>query len=140
MKILVPVDGSDYTQRTLDYFARHAAAIGGGSALTLIFVSLPLPMRVEIGMAPEDVRAYYADEARQATAAAVERLDRLGWSYRVETRIGIPADEICREAEAGGYDLIVMGSHGRGAIGCLLLGSTSQRVLAGCRVPVLLIR
>lgn len=140
MKILVPVDGSTYTERTLDYFASHQDVVGRGAALTLIFVSVPLPMRVEIGMAKDDVRAYYAEEAQQATAAAIARLDQLGWPYRVVTRIGIPAAEICREAVEGRYDLIVMGSHGRGAIGCLLLGSTSQCVLAGCRVPVLLIR
>lgn len=140
MKILVPVDGSAYTQRTLDYLADHAEIAGRGATFTLMFVSLPLPMRVEIGMAPQDVRAYHAEEAQRATAAAIERFDRLGWTYRVETRVGIPATEICREASTGGYDLIVMGTHGRGAVGCLLLGSTSQCVLAGCSVPVLLIR
>jgi nucleotide-binding universal stress UspA family protein len=36
--------------------------------------------------------------------------------------------------------MVVMGSHGHGALGALLMGSAAQRVLAKCSVPVLLVR
>ena len=54
--------------------------------------------------------------------------------------VGDPAGTITHKADAGRYDLIVMGSHGHTALGSLLLGSVAQRVLATCRVPVLIVR
>lgn len=53
---------------------------------------------------------------------------------------GNPAEEILRRLEGGDYDLVVVGSRGRGAAGSLLLGSVSQRVLHGSPVPVLVYR
>ena len=43
-------------------------------------------------------------------------------------------------AESGKYDLIVMGTHGHGSLGKLVMGSVSTQVLANCQVPVLLVR
>ncbi|MEG0445197.1 MAG: universal stress protein, partial [Comamonas sp.] len=43
-------------------------------------------------------------------------------------------------AQEGQYDLIVMGTHGHSALGRLVMGSVSSQVLAGCTIPVLLIR
>ena len=53
---------------------------------------------------------------------------------------GNPAEEILRRLDRGTYDLVVLGSRGRGAAGSLLLGSVSQRVLHGSPVPVLVYR
>ena len=39
-----------------------------------------------------------------------------------------------------GFDLLVMGSHGHGNVGNLVMGSIATKVLAGCKVPVLLVR
>jgi nucleotide-binding universal stress UspA family protein len=51
-----------------------------------------------------------------------------------------PADAIVAVAESDKCDLIVIGSHGRGAFRSLLLGSVTARVLALCAVPVLVHR
>jgi len=53
---------------------------------------------------------------------------------------GKPGLEICREARRGGYNLIVMGSRGRGRVASALLGSTAQEVLSQSRVSVLVAR
>ena len=50
------------------------------------------------------------------------------------------AKKIGEYAEKGRYDMIVMGSHGRSAAGNLFLGSVATRVLAECKVPVLIVR
>lgn len=60
-------------------------------------------------------------------------------TYEVKVQLGDPAEEILREVEAGGYDLVVMGNHGRGMIGDVVMGSTAWKVLHRCRVPVLLV-
>lgn len=53
---------------------------------------------------------------------------------------GNAAEQILRRLEGGDYDLVVLGSRGRGAAGSLLLGSVSQRILHGSPVPVLVYR
>jgi nucleotide-binding universal stress UspA family protein len=51
---------------------------------------------------------------------------------------GETARTICKEA-ARGYDLLVMGSRGRGAVATFLLGSTVQEALARSPIPVLVV-
>ena len=53
---------------------------------------------------------------------------------------GDVADVIAKLADGGGFDLLVMGSHGHGNLGNLVMGSITTKVLAGCKVPVLLVR
>jgi nucleotide-binding universal stress UspA family protein len=55
-------------------------------------------------------------------------------------RVGLPVEKILAEVAAGGYDLVVMGAHGRGILSDTLMGSTSRRVLRRCKAPVLVIR
>ena len=56
----------------------------------------------------------------------------------VET--GHPVDRIIELADAGDFDVIVMGSRGLGVLGDVMLGSTSRRVLRRCGKPVLVVR
>ena len=60
-------------------------------------------------------------------------------AYDIVVRLGEPADRIVREAESNDYDLIIIGNHGKRSIREALIGSTSRRVLASCRVPVLVV-
>jgi nucleotide-binding universal stress UspA family protein len=71
--------------------------------------------------------------------AAVDSLpDDVGVTTRLER--GDPAATILRIAAEEDHDLIVMGSHGHGRLRRALLGSVSERVLADCGMPVLLMR
>ncbi len=56
------------------------------------------------------------------------------------TKVGPAGETIAKVAESGKYDLIVMGTHGHGSLGKLVMGSVSTQVLANCQVPVLLVR
>jgi nucleotide-binding universal stress UspA family protein len=53
---------------------------------------------------------------------------------------GDPADAVLDAASAEAVDVIVLGSHGRGRLGRLILGSTSKRVTESARCPVLVVR
>jgi nucleotide-binding universal stress UspA family protein len=62
---------------------------------------------------------------------------------KTEVKIGYPAEEILRQAETGGYDLVVIGSHGESSMSALadaLMGNTARKVLQKCAKPVLIVR
>jgi nucleotide-binding universal stress UspA family protein len=54
--------------------------------------------------------------------------------------VGHAGETIAKAAESGKFDMLIMGSHGHGALGNLVMGSVATQVLAKCDVPVLLVR
>ena len=54
--------------------------------------------------------------------------------------VGEPAESIVKQAKSGKADLIVMGTHGRGALKQLLVGSVALKVIATSSVPVVVAR
>ena len=140
MKILLPVDGSPFTAKMLAYMGAHDEMFGKADEFVLVHVRSPVPPRVRRAVGKELVDKLHADETQAATKGVMAYFKQKGWSARLVTREGIPGDEIAAVAGSGKFDLVVMGSHGHGAIGALLMGSTAQRVLAHCSTPVLLIR
>ncbi|WP_437277088.1 universal stress protein [Sorangium sp. So ce375] len=87
------------------------------------------------------------DAARIADAAQrsldqvlARRRDTSGVEISGVLRAGVPDEEICRLAEEIGADMIVIGTHGRGAVARALLGSVAQKVVRSAKVPVLSVR
>jgi nucleotide-binding universal stress UspA family protein len=140
MKILLAVDGSEYTARMLDYLAAHKEWSHAGHAFTVFNAVLPVPHRAAAFAGPDLVHGYYDDEARvvlePVRAALTARRIEAAFAHKV----GHAADEISAFAENGKFDLVVMGSRGQGALSNLVLGSVAMKVLARCTVPVLLVR
>jgi len=66
--------------------------------------------------------------------------ERSALRARLLTRVGHPFVEVVRYAREESIDLIVMGTHGRGAVGHLLLGSVAERVVRKAPCPVLTVR
>ena len=80
-------------------------------------------------------------EARRALAEVERQSAAAGVPCRTLQRLAsTPWQAILRAARSLGCDLIVMGSHGRGAAATVLLGSQTARVLAHSRIPVLVCR
>ena len=140
MKILLPVDGSPFTKKMLAYVGAHEELFGAAAEWALIHVQTPIPPRARAAVGKELVEKMHADETTAATKAVLAYFKQKGWPARVITKVGVPGEEIAKAAEAGKFDLVVMGSHGHSALGALFMGSTAQRVLAKCSTPVLLIR
>jgi nucleotide-binding universal stress UspA family protein len=140
MKILLAVDGSEYTTRMLSYLLAHKAWSGAGHAFTVFTAVLPVPHRAAAFAEPGLVRQYYDDDARMVLEPVRTLLAGNHLNAEYVHRIGHPADEISAFAQKGGFDLVVMGSHGHGLLANLVLGSVATKVLAACTVPVLLVR
>jgi nucleotide-binding universal stress UspA family protein len=140
MKLLIPVDGSPYSEAALRFVAARPFRRGSHPQIDLLNVQYPIPPRAGRAVGAELVHAWHEAESRKVLKPAVAILkDALlepAWFYRV----GNPGLEIALWAERNDVDLIVMGSHGRTGRLNALLGSVAQAVLAECRTPVLLIR
>lgn len=137
MKILVPLDGSDFSRGTLAFLASRKTFLADHPALELINVQPSLPARAGALMSEEALAGYYEEES----ANAFEASGTVPESRAVRTAlVGHPAEVIAREAEDRGTDLIVMGSHGMSGFSELLFGSVTMGVLARSHIPMLVLR
>ncbi|TKX79473.1 universal stress protein [Halorubrum sp. SD626R] len=138
-RILVPTDGSAEGERAvahaLDLAAVHGAAV---HAIHVVDSARYAGMPMEASW--EGVGELLRGDADEAVDA-VEGL-AAGTDVDVETAVveGSPSREIVRYAEGNDCDLVVMGTHGRGGIDRLLLGSVAEKVVRGSAVPVLTVR
>jgi nucleotide-binding universal stress UspA family protein len=140
MKILLAVDGSAYTKKMLGYLTTHDELFGSSNAFTLLTVQPPLPPRARAAVGADAANEYYAEEAGKVTAPVVKFLKRHGIEPKVVFKVGSPGEQIAKVADAGKFDMLMMGSHGHGSLGNLVMGSVATQVLAHCGVPVLLVR
>ena len=136
--ILVPVDFSDATAGVIETARNFATAFG--SRVVLLHVSEPEPDFVGFEPGPMAVRQTVARDIR-AEHRKIEALkESCGISDVLALNIQGPAiEKILHEAETHGAELIVMGSHGHGALYELLVGSVTAGVLKGAMCPVLVV-
>jgi nucleotide-binding universal stress UspA family protein len=140
MKILVPVDGSPFTKRMLGYLAAHDEWLGPTQQYTLLTVVPAVPPRAAAVLDRELLKTYYEEEGEKVFKPIRAFFKKQGIDAKFVLKIGHAADVIAAEAEKGEYDLLIMGSHGHGTLGNLVMGSVSTKVMAHCKVPLLLVR
>jgi len=140
MKILLPVDGSDHTKRMLAYIAAHDELLGAGHEYLVFTAVAPVPTHAARFLDPGMLESYYRDQAEEVLGPVRKFAERHGWTVRTAHGAGQASEAIAHFVDAEKPELIVMGTHGHGALGNMLLGSVANGVLARCRVPVLLIR
>jgi len=141
LKILLAVDGSAYTKKMLAYLVTHDEVFTAlHNEFTLLTVRLPLPPRARAAIGKEIADGYHAHEVERVLAPVSKFLLRHGIDAKSAWKIGQPGEAIAAFAQAGKFDLMLMGSHGHGALVNLVMGSVATRVLAHCTVPVLLVR
>lgn len=142
-RILVPTDFSAASDAALTYAKRLAEQFGASLHLVHAFedpftatafaaeMYSPLPLSMRDAML-RDAEQRLADRLPPEQEARVEGTTTI--------RTGQPAKAILEHATATGADLIVMGTHGRGGMAHLLLGSVAERIVRVAPCPVLTIR
>jgi nucleotide-binding universal stress UspA family protein len=89
----------------------------------------------------EEIRSLLEDRVNaNELPNTAEKLGELDAEPTLVASWGHPAHEICRYAEEEGADLIVVGSHGRSALGRAFLGSVSHAVVNHAHCPVTIVR
>ena len=140
MKILVAVDGSAFTKRMLAYLAAHDEWLGGQHAYTMLNVMMPLPPRAAAMIDKAVLQAHYAEGGEKVFRPIRAFFDKQKIRAEFVAKVGLPAEVIAAAATKGKYDLLMLGSHGHGVLGSLVMGSVATKVMAGCQTPVLVIR
>ena len=146
-RILVPIDFSTTSREALDWAMKLARRFEAG--VTVLHVQdmpdmSPLAPSLDTlvpsyGVLKDVIKARFelSQETMEAWLAPFE-----GEEVALEPlfRQGPPFDVILEVCKEGGYDLLVMGTHGRTGLGRLLLGSTTERVVRLSPIPVLTVQ
>ena len=141
MKILLAIDGSPYSKKMLAYLCAHDELINAGrNTFTALTVLPAIPPRARAVLSKEMVDEYYREEGAKVLDPVRKYLEQSCIFPKERLEVGHPGDIIASIAEDEKYDLIIMGTHGHGALGRLVMGSVSTQVLANCSVRVMLIR
>lgn len=157
MKILIGYDGSDCAEAALDDLKRAGLPLDAeGQIISVAEVWLPPPPpssyeileRAKEVKVPADLKRVYSKGCtamKEALALAERASDRVktnfpGWKVSADSSCGSPAWEVVFRADQWKPDLVVVGSHGRTALGRFVLGSVSQRVLTEARCSVRIAR
>jgi nucleotide-binding universal stress UspA family protein len=143
--ILIPVDDSRLSDEAVEHgvaFARSIQArITGFTALEEYQSPSESAILPRTAVSPTE----YEKRAKERAQALLEKLVTRARAAGVDCDTDYafsdrPYDAIIRAAKKHGCDLILMGSHGRGAFGALLQGSEAQGVLSHSNIPTLIYR
>lgn len=140
-KILVAVDGSENSDRVIDFLLKNNGGYKDAREIHLLTVQSPIAgVNVKMFISNESLNEYYRDEGKAMLKRARERLDAAGLQYQHHIGLGEPATVIVEYAKAKGCEQILMGSRGLGYMTGLVLGSVATKVLHLTDLPVMLIK
>jgi nucleotide-binding universal stress UspA family protein len=137
MKLLVAIDFSDPTDLILRVARRLASSLD--ASVWIVHAAEPEPDFVGYDAGPEVVRGQVAKELRDEHRQLQEYADQLreaGVEAKAILVQGPTVDSLLEMAEKQGSDLIVVGSHGRGMVAEMFMGSVSQGLIRSGRYPV----
>jgi nucleotide-binding universal stress UspA family protein len=138
LRLLLPSDGSPAALAA----ARHAvwlASLGLAVEVHLLNVQPPLPATSAALTGRTEIEAYHREEGLAALAEARLLVEQAGLPLHLHIAVGDPATVALGFAERLGCALIVMGTHGRGAIAGAVMGSVATALVAAGHLPVTLV-
>lgn len=138
--ILVSTDLADTSDQVLDYALEFASKVGARVTALHVY-SLPVYNLPDGSFVPTaEVAANIAKAAQDQLDATVARHNGRGVPLTGLLRNGSPQAEIGAVAKEIGADVIVVGTHARGAFGRALLGSVANTVIRTSAQPVITVR
>ena len=140
MRILLAADGSKQMKKALAYLVANESMLGVEGELVVLNVQAAMPSRVQRMLGAAACEEYYGDEADKVLNPIKRFLDRHAMRYRCSWVVGSAADEIKQASKRERSHLIVMGTHGRGFVGRIMMGSVAQRVIAESEIPLILVK
>ena len=140
MKILVAVDGSPFTKKMLAYLAAHDEWLGPHHEYTVVHAVPGVPARAASVLDRDTLKNYYTESADKVFKPIKTFFGKSKLNATFQFKVGPAADVIAEVARKGDFDLLIMGSHGHGTLGNLVMGSVATKVLAHCGTPALLVR
>jgi universal stress protein A len=138
-RILVPLDGRENAEAVMPVVAALARDTGAAVRLLRIF---PVPKQVTTsqGLMVASVDQEMARlEGRALSDFAPAELALAGLPVETVVRYGDPSEEIAREAEAFGADMIALASGRRGRLRCAVAPGVAQRVQTRTTTPTLVL-
>lgn len=133
--LVVPYDGSDSAGRALRQAITLGATLHVINAQPQVDDLAALRFRTQ-----EEIDSFLRERGRSTLEPAAQMLTEAGVPHELHLVVGDPAEHIVELAQRLGADAIVMGTHGRSAIGNLVLGSVATRVVHRAAVPVMLVK
>ncbi|MGA9399222.1 universal stress protein [Haladaptatus sp.] len=130
--VLLPIDGTQGSERAIDECAEFAAEYDA-----FVHVLYVIDSRVARS---GSLMELMESESKRACGDAVSRVTSEGAQARQETRHGRPAEQILDYVDDHDVDCIVMGTHGRTGIDRFVMGSVAETVLRRATIPVLTVR
>ena len=140
MRILMPVDGSEYSKAAIAFVASRATLLKSPTDVELVNIQTPVPLRGARALGKEIVYSYHETEAAKVLKSAAAALKRAGANTAARYVVGSVAHELAAIVANDRADLIVMGSHGDTGLKKLLLGSVASTVAVSCTKPLLVLR
>jgi len=142
-RILVPTDFSPPSDAALATARMLATRFGGSIHLVHViedpYTSVAFATEV-YGYMPPGVKETWEREAKIHLDGLLTDADRAKFRATTEVLFGSSAAAIVENARENDTDVIVMGTHGRGGVAHLLLGSVAERVVRTAECPVLTVR
>ena len=146
-RVLLATDGSEYSGKAIAFAARLLENTSCRLTLLTVIEEPVYPMPQDEITPPlenippyEDMREAFLDGAETMLEREQVPLREAGIAMETTVRFGHPAAEILGELEEGDYEMVIVGSHGHGVLGEVLLGSVSYRVSHHAKCPVLIVR
>jgi universal stress protein A len=138
-RILVPIDYSEPSRAALEYAGQLAQRLG--ASLDVVHVwDRPnfVPDNVMVGDPPRPLATLVAQNAQREMDEFIARATLpQGLAIGCHLISGEPASACLERIKSGGYELVVVGTHGRSGVRHLLLGSIAERLVRLSSVPVL---
>lgn len=139
-KILVAVDGSSFSYKALEETKKIAKDTSG--QVTVISIGDPEKLHPKIHSAKTTpiYKQIAENDSREVLNKAKEVFDDFDGFVDFVVKVGNAANEIIEYAEGNDFDLIVVGSRGRGAVSRTLLGSVSDKIVRHVNKSVLVVK